>query len=318
MRTIQPMQAARRLITEVTRRRLFDSIVLANVWWAGRFEEPDFLARIYDLSSLPSTDNRYGDAASDLYQHRVRNKDGDDDWVFTDSRFQLMNGPDEFTLKFLAEMLHPLVRSNEEEVARLLAGFNEILARDGFELYAEDWISGHAIYGWRRTDTFHGSVPELRLDERPLTDPVVLQVHLVRIRSGLAADPAASISASKALLESLFKIILDRSGVDYARADDVPQLYRKVADLLALSATAVPESARGSQTSQQILRTLVTTVNSLAELRNELGIDHGQSSRSVALARHARLTLNSTVAVAEFLLDTWQARIEAGVLVIID
>lgn len=77
----------------------------------------------------------------------------------------------------------------------------------------------------------------------------------------------------------------------------------------------MPENARASKTSQQILRTLVTTVNSLAELRNELGIGHGQSQRNMALARHARLALNSTVAVAEFILDTWQARVDSGQLV---
>ena len=95
----------------------------------------------------------------------------------------------------------------------------------------------------------------------------------------------------------------------------MPQLYRKVADLLALSAESVPASVRGSESSQKILRTLVTTVGTIAELRNELGIDHGKSERSAALARHARLALNATVTVAEFILDTWQVRLESGQLI---
>lgn len=209
-------------------------------------------------------------------------------------------------------MLHPIVRSDEAEVAGLLAAFNEMLRIDGFELYAMDWISGHAVYCWRRTEAFHGSSPELRLRERPLTDPVFLEEHLTRIRDGLVVDPAATISSCKSLLESLFKIVLYQSSVDYPRADDVPRLYRKVADLLALSAESVPASARGSEASQKILRTLVTTVGTLAELRNELGIDHGKSERSAALARHARLALNATVTVAEFILDTWQDRLDSG------
>ncbi|WP_081231520.1 abortive infection family protein [Mycobacterium avium] len=61
-----------------------------------------------------------------------------------------------------------------------------------------------------------------------------------------------------------------------------------------------------------MLRTLVTTVQSLAELRNALGIGHGRSTRSLALARHARLALNATVTIAEFVLDTWQARVSSG------
>jgi Abortive infection C-terminus len=84
--------------------------------------------------------------------------------------------------------------------------------------------------------------------------------------------------------------------------------YRRVADLLRLKAESVPASAKGSQTSQKILRTLTTTVQGLAELRNELGLGHGRSAPSPALAWHARLALNSTVTVTEFLLDTWQER----------
>lgn len=311
----QVMPTSPNRITAITRRKLFDSITLSGLDWSGRLEETDFLGRIYDLAELPSTDTRYRDASGDIWQHRVNNPyDWEDDWVFTDSRFGLMHGDDEIVLAFLAEMLHPVVRSDEAEVAVLLKAVNEALARDGFELYACDWVSGHAIYGWRRLDAFHGASPELRLGARPLSDPDVLQEHLNRIRSGLVADPPAAISSCKNLLESLFKIVLDRSEIAYSRSDDIPDLYRKVAELLALNVESVPESARASQTSQRILRTLVTTVNSLSELRNELGIGHGQSTRSAALARHARLALNATVTIAEFVLDTWQARLESGVL----
>lgn len=303
-----------KFITPVTRRRIFDTITLSKVLWEGRLEEPEFLARIYDLDSMPSTDSRYKSAVGDIRQHRVHNpEDWPDDWVFTDSRFGLQHGDDELVLQFLAEMLHPLVRPDEEEVGGLLNSFNEALARDGYELYPADWISGHAVYGWRRRDSFHGVSPDLRLGERELlTDPVVLEEHLVRIRDNLSSDPAAAISSSKNLVESLFRIILDHSGVVYGQREDIPQLYRYVADLLGLKADSVPQSARGSESAQQILRTLVTTIQSLAELRNELGIGHGQSKRSVALARHARLALNATVTVAEFVLDTWHARVDAG------
>lgn len=265
---------------------------------------------------MKSTDSRYTNAYDDIYQHQVRNYDWGDGWVFTDPRFDLHHVDDADFLKILAEMIHPVVRPDEAEVAEVLGSLNEMLRVDGYELYPIDWISGHAVYSWRRIDSFHGASPELRLLERPLTDPFVLQEHLTRIRNGLVTDPAASISACKSLLESLFRIILDQNSIASPKSDDVPQLYRKVADLLALSAESVPASARGSESSQKILRTLVTTVGTLAELRNELGIDHGKSERSAALARHARLALNATVTVAEFVLDTWQARIESGQLVI--
>lgn len=308
------MPKSRKQITEITRRKIFDSIALANTAWAGRLDEPDFLARIYDLDALPSTDRRFKTAAGDIWQHRVNNPtDWDDDWIFTDSRFRLQQGDDESVLRFLAEMLHPIVRPDEEEVAALLKGFNDALSRDGFELYPAQWISGHAVYGWRQQESFHGATPQLKLRERTLlTDPAVLEEHLVRIRDGLASDPPAAISSCKNLLESLFRILLAQNKIEYESKEDIPQLYRKVANLLELNAESVPGSARASQSSQQILRTLVTTVQSLSELRNQLGIGHGQASRSVALARHARLALNATVTIAEFILDTWQVRFDSG------
>ncbi|QYL25994.1 hypothetical protein TM48_00028 [Mycobacterium shottsii] len=119
-----------KLITPVTRRGIFDTITLSKVLWEGRLEEPEFLARIYDLDSMPSTDSRYKSAVGDIRQHRVNNpEDWPDDWVFTDSRFGLQHGDDELVLQFLAEILHPLVRPDEEEVGRLLNAFNEALAK---------------------------------------------------------------------------------------------------------------------------------------------------------------------------------------------
>ena len=302
-------------ITEITRRKVFDSLRLSGFPWSGRLEEPEFLARIYDLENLPSTDSRHSTADGDIRQHRINNYDWEDDWVFSDPRFELQHGDDETVLRFLTEMLHPVVRTDEQQAADLLTTFNEALARDGYELYPAEWISGHPVYGWRARNSFHGTRPDLRLDQRELlTDPAVLEEHLARIRDSLSTDPPAAISSCKNLLESLFRIILDRSSVDYARSDDIPQLYRKIAELLRLNAESVPDSKPASKTSQQILRTLVTTVQSLSELRNELGIGHGKSTRSVALARHARLALNSTVSIAEFILDTWHTRVDADQL----
>jgi hypothetical protein len=81
-----------------------------------------------------------------------------------------------------------------------------------------------------------------------------------------------------------------------------------VATQLKLNAEAVPESAKGSEASQKALRALVTAVQSLAELRNQLGIGHGRTSRNPALRRHGQLAFNATRTVAEFLLQTWHVR----------
>ena len=58
-------------ISQITRKDLFDAIIVEGIKWSGSLEEPEFLSRLYDLQSLPSTDNRFTDAAGDIWQHRT-------------------------------------------------------------------------------------------------------------------------------------------------------------------------------------------------------------------------------------------------------
>jgi hypothetical protein len=37
------------MVSEITRRNIFDALRIQKVIWAGRIDEPDFLARIFDL-----------------------------------------------------------------------------------------------------------------------------------------------------------------------------------------------------------------------------------------------------------------------------
>jgi len=70
----------------------------------------------------------------------------------------------------------------------------------------------------------------------------------------------------------------------------------------------VPASAKGSAAAQRVLQNLMTVVQGLAELRNELGLGHGRTAPSPAYARHARLAANAARTVVEFVLETWHDR----------
>ena len=259
---------------------------------------------------MPSTDSRFKDAAGDIWQHRVNNPyDWDDDWIFTDPRFDLMHGDDETFLRFLAETVHPVVRPDADEARRLVAIFNERLASDGWALVEIKRLSGRPVFDGRQRSAGKQPTGALRLpDYQRLRDPRVFEDHLRRIDAGIAGDPAAAIGSAKELVESVCKVILDDYQVEYGRKDDLLDLYKATAIALKLNAESVPDSARGSQAAQGALRALVTTVQRLAELRNELGLGHGRSRASEALTRHARLAFNTASAVAEFLLDTWHER----------
>ncbi|MGY5003884.1 AbiJ-related protein [Streptomyces griseus] len=151
MPTLPPaIGTAANRITEVTRRRILDMLRLSGLSWEGALTEVEFLQRLYDLSKLPSTDSRFKTAEGDIYQHRFNNDDWEADWVFTDNRFNLLHGDDDAFLRFLAEMVHPVVRPDTDEVDRLLEFFNEALGRDGYSITAVDRISGFPIYAGRR------------------------------------------------------------------------------------------------------------------------------------------------------------------------
>lgn len=73
--------------------------------------------------------------------------------AFSDGRFKLANGSDdEPLLKLICEMLHPSVRIESKPWMEYLKKFNDILAPDGYELYAAEGVSGRDIYKYREKD----------------------------------------------------------------------------------------------------------------------------------------------------------------------
>lgn len=126
----------------------------------GRLSEIDFLARIYDLDNMPSTDHRFSNASGDIWQHTVNNDDWDAYWYFSDSRFQLSNGNDDkYILRFICEMLHPAVRDEKSSWRIYLEKFNEILEPDGYCLIPVKKISGREAYEAHEID--HVVIPHV-------------------------------------------------------------------------------------------------------------------------------------------------------------
>jgi len=148
-------------ISEITKRDIFDSlkngIDIPDLWetkritysYFGRLEEIEFLMRLYDLKSMPSSDSRFSDGESDIWQHTINNDDYPFCWVFEDERFQLKNGSDEIYLKLICEIFHPTVRSEKGYWKEFLSEINRLLQNDGYELYSAKKISSRDVYGWR-------------------------------------------------------------------------------------------------------------------------------------------------------------------------
>jgi hypothetical protein len=121
-----------------------------GIVWSGALEDTEFLSRLYDLDALPSTDPRFRSASGDIFQHRVNNPtDWDDDWVFSDPRFGLADS-DDALVQFLAEMLHPAVRTDTTEAERVRSFLNSVLVHDGYEMVQVGDISGAPVFSGRR------------------------------------------------------------------------------------------------------------------------------------------------------------------------
>ncbi len=140
-----------RTITELTRRTVFDLLSASDVLWAGRLSESDFLARLYDLTKIPSNDHRFTNAKGDIAQHRDNWNDWDDDWIFWDARFNLLRATDDEFARFLCQTVHPVVRQNTDEARALVDDYNRLLAADGWSIVVADRLSGKPVYAAQRT-----------------------------------------------------------------------------------------------------------------------------------------------------------------------
>ncbi|OUE30651.1 hypothetical protein BFL35_09040 [Clavibacter michiganensis] len=294
---------------------ILDWIATSGYHWAGFLDEDAFLSRLYDLQSMPTTDTRvsqYPTAAEDIWQHRVNNLDWDDDWIFTDRRFNLRHSKDGTFLAFLLETVHPAVRRDSTAAASMVRVYNEVIATAGYRII-EDRRIGEVVH-FKLAETTATHTPDsVRVQPQGVTSSVALAAQLRRLRRDIDSDPAASIAHCKDLLESQCKLVLTGFGMDYSERDDLPALYGAASRALGVHASDIPENSRASGAVRNMLRNLQSIVQNVAEARNSLGTGHGRAEDSYAQMRHAHLVFNATVAIAEFIAETWEARTSPSV-----
>lgn len=120
------------IIQLTTRRNIIDGYLITRIHWYGDLDQSSFLGRLYNLAALKSTDYRYKTAQEDIHKHTVDNNDWPEEWIFTDSRFNLLHSSDKEFTNFLCQTLHPTVRQNESELTTLLEIYNNNLKRDHY------------------------------------------------------------------------------------------------------------------------------------------------------------------------------------------
>lgn len=287
------------VISEVTRRSLFDELRLEKINWSGRLGESDFLARVFDLEKLPSNDDRCSNMAGDIHMHRENFLDWEDDWVYDDSRLNLLRCPDDKLLTFLCEMIHPVVRSDDEEVRRLADVFNRHLAADGFEVVPRTYISGKSVYAARpRFQAIgHSTTPAKKVADDLASHHIAAQI--TRMEAAAESDPALAIGSAKEFVESVCKGILSARGQPLTGNENLQQLVRMTREALDLTVAANAE-----ETIRKTVNALATVTQGIAELRGRFGSGHGHHpATQPPRPELARLAVGASVTLAVFLYE---------------
>ena len=297
-------------ISKTTRKNIADAITVSDRRWQGNLTDSKMLSRIYDLSSLPSHDPRFSDAAGDITQHRENNYDWDDEWVFDDLRFNLMGCDDDKYLEFLSETIHPVVRPDLTETAELRDLYNNHLSNDGFELFEKGRIGPRTVYGGR----YIGSIPSPDLalvkDAHFAIDADYVSQQIKRMTESIETDPWLAIGTAKEFVETCCKTLLNELSISTGPRPDLAKLVKLTTAKLALTPADISEQAKAAQTIKRLLNNLAQVSQGLAELRNSYGTGHGKEAGNKGLtARHARLAVGASSTLVVFLVETHKARI---------
>jgi hypothetical protein len=256
------------------------------------------------LDSLPSTDSRFKTAAGDIWQHRVNNYDWENDWVFYDGRFNLMNGDDK-TFSFLCETIHPVVRPDPAEAEKICQLYNQYLRNDGFQIVEKTRLSGKPVFIGRYVGVEITPAVSAAKETLGGTDPGYVAQQITRMEASVVNDPALAIGTAKELVETCCKTILQARQIQFSKSTDLPELMKLTIKALQLTPDDIPDKAKAVETVRRLLNNLATITQGIAELRNQYGTGHGKAAGAKGLgSRHAKLAVGAASTLAVFLAET--------------
>jgi hypothetical protein len=294
-------------ITDVTRRNIIDPLIIGNVSWSGRLDEVEFLSRLFDLNRLPSKDYRYTTAVEDIWKHRTANNDWSDDWVFYDDRFDLFHGTDEQFLRFLCEMVHPVVRPDDTQARQLVDLFNAQLRNDGWEIVEVTRISNKPVYNARPLIAGTGVPVKAAKEVAFSLDAAYVSQQITRMESAINSDPELAIGTAKEFVETVCKTILSELGVTYDKDENVPKLVKMTVNELKLVPDELAKAKEAAENVTVLLKNLAAIGHHLAELRNPFGTGHGKIANHARLeSKHARLAVGAASTLGVFLFECYR------------
>jgi hypothetical protein len=216
--------------------------------------------------------------------------------------------PDQF-LRFLCEVVHPVVRPNRDEALKLASHFNDQLRKVGYELYEVELIAGRPRFDSRPLKDLARQAVLRAKNVADSLDAGWMAKEIERLENSIDRDPALAIGTAKELIETCCKTILTKRGVLLTKSEDLVELTKKVTKEIKLVPEGVSDETRGAENIKLVLRNLTQLTNNLAQLRGLYGTGHGRDGNHRGLQpRHARLAVASAVAFIDFVSETYRER----------
>lgn len=278
-----------------------------DFYYFGKESVTSFLGRIVKLGNLKSNDPRFDTMADDIWQHTEMNDDWDNDWIFTDSRLNLLYDEELFK-SFLEQLFHPAVRDNNSKWQDYLNIINKILIHDNLQLMASESDYGRFQYVLTEVENTHliinyGEKIKKEFNSEYIDSTVAFMIE------NIDSNPNVAIGRAKELMESCAKTILEELDPEFDEKLEFTPLLKKAMEALNLSANNQNKNSEAGKIAAKLLGNLGAVSQQMAELRNIFGTGHGKSKRFVQLpSRYARLTVGTSVTLVNFLWETYEDR----------
>jgi hypothetical protein len=131
-----------------------------------------------------------------------------------------------------------------------------------------------------------------------------LQIEFDRIYENIESDPASAVTASCALLESLFRTYIEDNILQMPSEQSIKPLWKVVKKDLNLDPALVTDDDL-----KTILSGLAAIVEGTGSLRTHKGSAHGRGKTAYRVkSRHARLAAHAAFTLASFVLEAWAER----------
>ncbi len=165
--------------------------------------------------------------------------------------------------------------------------------------YGLTYLKGGLILG-------AGSTPVSRTIEEVIRkrDLAGLQTEFERIFKNVESDPASTVTASCALLESLFRHYIEERDLELPSEQSIKPLWKVVRKDLNFDPALIQD-----EDLKTILGGLAAIVEGTGSLRTHRGSAHGRGKTLYNLKpRHARLAAHAAFTLASFVLEAWGER----------